>query len=39
MKKSRFTEEQTIGLLHEAATGLAVAELCRKHGLCLSEDN
>ncbi len=31
--KKRFTEEQIIGFLREAETGLAVAELCRRHGL------
>ena len=30
--KKRFTEEQIIGFLREAGAGLAVAELCRKHG-------
>lgn len=30
--KKRFTEEQIIGFLREAETGLAVAELCRRHG-------
>ena len=30
--KKRFTEEQIIGFLKQADTGLAVKELCRKHG-------
>ena len=30
--KKRFTEEQIIGFLREAAAGLPVAELCRRHG-------
>jgi putative transposase len=30
--KKRFTEEQIIGFLREAKAGLAVAELCRRHG-------
>lgn len=30
--KKRYTEEQIIGLLKEADRGVAVKELCRKHG-------
>lgn len=30
--KKRFTEEQIIGFLREVDAGLAVKELCRKHG-------
>lgn len=30
--KKRFTEEQIIGFLREADEGMAVKELCRKHG-------
>lgn len=33
MRKSRFTEEQIIGVLKEHQAGLPVAELCRKHGI------
>ena len=33
MKRSRFTEEQLIGLLREQEAGIPVADLCRKHGL------
>jgi len=28
----RFSEEQTIGFLHEAEAGAAVEDLCRRHG-------
>ena len=30
--KKRFSEEQIIGFLREADRGVAVKELCRKHG-------
>ena len=30
--KKRYTEEQNIGFLKEAETGLPVKELCRRHG-------
>ena len=30
--KKRFTEEQIIGFLREAESGLPVADLCRRHG-------
>jgi len=33
MKRSRFTEEQIIGILREQESGAPVADLCRKHGL------
>jgi putative transposase len=31
MKGKRFTEEQIIRILQEAESGLAVADVCRKH--------
>src|SRR5499433_3241955 len=33
MKRSRYTEEQIIGILREQEAGTPVAELCRKHGM------
>ena len=33
MKKSRFSEEQIIGILKEQQAGLPVAEICRHHGI------
>jgi len=33
MERSRFIEEQIIGLLREQEAGAVVAELCRKHGM------
>jgi putative transposase len=30
--KKRFSEEQIIGFLREADKGVAIKELCRKHG-------
>jgi putative transposase len=32
MKRSRFSDEQIIGMLKEHAAGMATADLCRKHG-------
>jgi len=32
MKKTKYTEEQIIGILREADAGIPVAELCRKYG-------
>lgn len=33
MKRSRFTDEQIIGILKEHQAGLSASEPCRKHGI------
>ncbi len=33
MRKSRFSEEQIIGILKEHQAGMPVADVCRKHGI------
>lgn len=33
MKRSRYTDEQIIGILREHEAGAKTAELCRKHGM------
>ncbi|WP_165690568.1 transposase, partial [Xanthomonas citri] len=30
--KKRFSEEQIIGFLREAEAGIAIKDLCRRHG-------
>ena len=33
MKRSRYTEEQIIGILKQHQAGVGAKELCRKHGI------
>ena len=33
MKRTRFTEEQIIGILREHEAGASTSDVCRKHGI------
>ena len=33
MKRSRFTEEQVVGILKEQESGQRTADVCRRHGI------
>jgi putative transposase len=33
MRHKRYSEEQIVGILKEAESGIPVGELCRKHGM------
>jgi putative transposase len=33
MRRSRFSEEQIVGILKEQEAGAPTAELCRRHGI------
>jgi putative transposase len=33
MRKSRYTDEQKIAILRQAAGGAQIREICRKHGI------
>jgi putative transposase len=33
MKRSKYTEQQIIGILKQAEAGVALGDLCRQHGM------
>ncbi len=33
MKRTRFSEQQIIGVLHEAGGAVSIREICRKDGI------
>ena len=37
MRKSRFNEQQIIGILEGSEAGMPTAELCRKHGIVVAD--
>ena len=36
MKRSRFSEEQTIGILREQEAGAKTGDVCRRHGISIA---